>query len=130
MPNAALGYLTLWPSGATQPNVSTLNSDGRYKANAAIVLAGANGGVSVFVSDASNVVLDIDGYFVPAGTSSALAFYPDHSVPHRRHPKPGSATGRAISGRKHQPRLSNFIQQLWTARDRAGIFSQRHSGAA
>ena len=76
VPNAALGYLSLWPSGVAQPVVSTLNSDGRIKANAAIVGAGTNGGVSVFVSDASNVILDIDGYFVPSGTTSALAFYP------------------------------------------------------
>jgi hypothetical protein len=76
VPNAALNYLTLWPSGQPQPNASTLNSDGRVKANAAITPAGTNGGVSVFVSDASQVILDVDGYFVPAGTTSALAFYP------------------------------------------------------
>ena len=76
VPNASLNYLTMWPSGQAQPNVSTLNSDGRVKANAAIVPAGASGGVSVFVSDATQVILDIDGYFAPAGTASALAFYP------------------------------------------------------
>src|SRR5271170_1098462 len=77
VPNGFLNYLTLWPSGEAQPYVSTLNSDGRIKANAAIVPAGViNGGVSVFVSDPTNVILDIDGYFVPAGTSSALVFYP------------------------------------------------------
>src|SRR5271170_585806 len=76
VPNASLNYLTLWPSGQPQPYVSTLNSDGRVKANAAITPAGTNSGVSVFVSDASQVILDIDGYFVLAGTASALAFYP------------------------------------------------------
>src|SRR5271168_5055754 len=76
VPNASLNYLTLWPSGETQPNVSTLNSDGRVKANAAITPAGTNGGVSVYVSNPTNVILDIDGYFEPAGTSSSLAFYP------------------------------------------------------
>jgi uncharacterized repeat protein (TIGR03803 family) len=76
VPDKSLGYLTLWPSGDTQPFVSTLNSDGRVKANAAVVPAGTNGAVSVFVSDATHVILDIDGYFVPTGTSSALAFYP------------------------------------------------------
>ena len=76
VPSGPLGYLTLWPTGQTQPGVSTLNSDGRVKANAAITPAGTNGGVNVFVSDATNVILDIDGYFVPAGTASALAFYP------------------------------------------------------
>lgn len=77
VPGGALDYLTLWPAGQAQPNVSTLNSlDGRIKANAAIVPAGTNGAVSVFVSDASNVILDIDGYFVPPTTSGTLAFYP------------------------------------------------------
>jgi streptogramin lyase len=77
VPSGPLGYLSMWPAGQTQPLVSTLNSyDGRVKANAAIVPAGTNGGVDVYVTDATNVILDIDGYFVPAGTSSALSFYP------------------------------------------------------
>ena len=75
VPNGPLSYLTLWPSGQPQPYVSTLNSDGRVKANAAIVPAGTNGGISVFVSDATQLIFDINGYFVPAG-SAALAFYP------------------------------------------------------
>ena len=66
----------MWPSGQPQPLVSTLNSDGRVKANAAIIPAGTNGGVSVYVTNETQVILDIDGYFVPEGTASALAFYP------------------------------------------------------
>ncbi len=76
VPQVALGYLTIWPSGQPQPVVSTLNSDGRVKANAAITPAGSNGGVSVYVTNETQVILDIDGYFVPKGTASALAFYP------------------------------------------------------
>jgi subtilase family serine protease len=76
VPIGPLGYLTIWPSGQTQPVVSTLNSDGRVKANAAITPAGTNGGVSVYVTNESQVILDIDGYFVPKGTASALAFFP------------------------------------------------------
>ena len=75
-PGGRLGYLTIWPTGKSQPLVSTMNSlDGRTKANAAIVPAGANGAVSVYVTDTTNVVLDIDGYFAPTG-GSTLAFYP------------------------------------------------------
>jgi uncharacterized repeat protein (TIGR03803 family) len=48
VPPGPLGYLTLWPTGENRPIVSTLNSpDGRTKANAAIVPAGADGAVSV-----------------------------------------------------------------------------------
>ena len=76
-PQRELGYVTLWPAGQTQPTVSTLNSlDGRIKADAAIVPAGAKGGVSVFATDQTDVVLDINGYFVPATDTTALAFYP------------------------------------------------------
>lgn len=76
VPQKTLGYLTIWPAGGTQPKVSTLNSpDGRIKANAAIVPAGVSGGVSVYVTDTTNFILDIDGYFVPA-TTTTLAFYP------------------------------------------------------
>jgi Chitobiase/beta-hexosaminidase C-terminal domain len=77
VPIAALGYLTVYPAGEAQPGVSTLNSDGRVKANATITPAGTNGGVSVYASDATQFILDIDGYFVLAGTSSAgLEFFP------------------------------------------------------
>jgi hypothetical protein len=76
VPPAPLGYLTIWPAGEGQPTVSTLNSlDGRVKANAAIVPAGTSGAVSVYVNNASNVLLDIDGYFA-ASSSASLEFYP------------------------------------------------------
>jgi uncharacterized repeat protein (TIGR03803 family) len=73
--NGPVGYLTIWPAGETQPYVSTMNSDGRIKANAAIVQAGVSGGVNVYVTDTANVVLDIDSYFAP-GSNSTLEFYP------------------------------------------------------
>ena len=76
VPRGKLGYLTIWPTGQPQPIVSTLNSDGRIKANAAIVAAGEIGAVSVFVTDSTDVILDVNGYFVPATAPSGLAFYP------------------------------------------------------
>jgi sugar lactone lactonase YvrE len=73
VPNGPLGYLSLWPTGQAQPGVSTLNSwGGAVVANAAIVPAGTGGAVSVFVSDSTNVILDINGYFDSTGS----AFYP------------------------------------------------------
>jgi len=77
VPHQPLGYLTIWPTGLSQPLVSTLNStDGRVKANAAIVPAGSGGAISVFATDPTDVILDINGYFVPTAVSGALAFYP------------------------------------------------------
>ena len=74
-PHGTLGYLTVWPTGEVQPNVSTLNSDGRVKANAAIVPAGVGSSISFYVTDTVDLVLDIDGYFAPANQST-FAFYP------------------------------------------------------
>jgi len=74
-PHGPLGYLTIWPEGEIQPYVSTMNSpDGRVKANAAIVPA-SNNAVSVYVTDTSDVILDIDGYFTAPGAQT-LQFYP------------------------------------------------------
>ena len=49
--------------------------DGRIKANAAIVPAGTQGAVSVYVTDTTDVILDIDGYFA-APSSQTYEFYP------------------------------------------------------
>jgi YVTN family beta-propeller protein len=76
VPSGPLGYLTIWPTGGNRPGVATLNSlDGRIKANAAIVSAGVAGAISVYATNTTNVVLDINGYFAPP-SGSTLAFYP------------------------------------------------------
>lgn len=70
-PYTILGYLTLWPAGEAQPFVSTLNAmngnvfgQQQYVANAAIVPAGRDGAISIYVTDTTDVILDINGYFV------------------------------------------------------------------
>ena len=74
--NHPVSYLTIWPAGLAQPVTSTMNSlDGRVKANAAIVPAGVSAGVNVYVTNTTNLLLDIDGYFT-APSSSTLKFYP------------------------------------------------------
>ncbi|HUI83020.1 MAG TPA: choice-of-anchor tandem repeat GloVer-containing protein [Candidatus Binatia bacterium] len=75
-PRGPLGYLTIWPTGQDQPGVSTLNSpDGRVKANAAIVPAGTNGAISVYVTNTTDVIIDVDGYFATPGQNTNQ-FYP------------------------------------------------------
>ncbi len=77
VPSGPMFYLTTWPTGETIPQVSTLNDlSGGIVANAAIVPAGNNGAINVFVSDATNVIIDINGYFAPPTAPQALAFYP------------------------------------------------------
>ena len=76
VPQGELEYLTAWPTGQTQPYVSTLNSfGGTILANAAIVAAGAGGAVSFYASNTTNLVVDINGYFAPP-VAGGLNFYP------------------------------------------------------
>jgi hypothetical protein len=66
VPPAPLGFLSLWNTGGAQPSVSTLNaSDGSIMANAAIVPAGTSGAINAFASNATQLILDINGYFAP-----------------------------------------------------------------
>ncbi len=75
VPNGSLGYLTTWPAGQPQPLVSTLNAPtGAVTANAAIVTAGTNGDVSVFASNNTDLVIDINGYFAPPGPGGLSLF--------------------------------------------------------
>jgi hypothetical protein len=65
----------VWPTGGSRPTVSTLNDiPGTIIANAAIVTAGASGEVSVYPTNDTDLVIDIDGYFAAAGTGG-LSLY-------------------------------------------------------
>ncbi len=65
VPPGYLGYVTLYP-GPQLPFASTLNAwEGQVAANAAIVPAETNGGVYAYVSNTTQIILDINGYFAP-----------------------------------------------------------------
>jgi hypothetical protein len=75
-PVGPLSFLSTWPTGQPYPGVSTLNSsDGSLIANAAIVLAGTNGSITIVASNPTDLIVDINGYFAPPG-ASGLDFFP------------------------------------------------------
>ncbi len=67
----------MWPTGQSQPVVSTLNDQtGTIVANAAIVPAGTNGAVTVFSTDDTQLLIDINGYFaLPTAQMPGLSLY-------------------------------------------------------
>ena len=74
----ALSYLTAWPGGTTQPNVSNLNNlQMTAVANAAIVAAGpgADGPVLVYASNDTDFVIDVVGYYNPP-SAQGVNYYP------------------------------------------------------
>jgi len=75
LPAGPLSWLTAWPTGETQPLASTLNAPtGTIVANAAIVPAGTNGAVSIFSSNDTDVLVDVNGYFAPPA-SGGVSLY-------------------------------------------------------
>ena len=77
LPKAKLS-LTVWPGQTALPQATgTVNTpDGRIVNNGAIVPAGTDGSVNVFATATTDVVIDINGYFAPAGGTGAIYFYP------------------------------------------------------
>jgi hypothetical protein len=74
LPWGALQFLTMYPKGAAFPDVSTLNSpDGQVTANAAIIPAGTEGIIVVYVTDTTDLVIDINGYYAPPGALALAA---------------------------------------------------------
>jgi hypothetical protein len=77
VPPGALAYLTAWPNGTGQPNVSNINSfAGRVLANSVIVPASANGTIDVFTYDATDFIIDINGYYAPDDGVNGLFYFP------------------------------------------------------
>lgn len=74
-PQSAHFLVTIWPTGQNQPITSNLNDPlGIVVSNGTVVMAGTNGAVNVFASSTTDIILDLEGYFIAqsASTSTAL----------------------------------------------------------
>ena len=66
IPSPTLPYLTLWPDGESQPQVSTLNAgDGFITSNMAVVPNHGDGKVDAYAQGTTQLILDISSYFAP-----------------------------------------------------------------
>ncbi len=132
VPSTAAAY-SVNVTGEAQPNTSTLNSDGRVKANAAIVPAGTNGAISIYASNTTDLVLDINGYFVPATSTSALAFYAltPCRIADTRNPKVHPWAGRRWSViRMGKVVLFHSVQYVQNTSDCASVFPEPYGDSA
>ncbi|MFN7938727.1 MAG: hypothetical protein U0R19_35685 [Bryobacteraceae bacterium] len=77
VPPGPLAYLTAWPDGSSQPNVSSINSfAGRVLANSVVVPASADGTIAVFVYNTTDFLIDITGYFAADDGQKGLDYFP------------------------------------------------------
>jgi len=93
------GYLTLYPSGATQPTVASTN----YNANEVINnvftvgLGAGDGAFNIFALNATDVVVDVTGYYAPPATGG-LYFHPLPSPVRLLETRAGQPVGCVLPG--------------------------------
>jgi hypothetical protein len=74
VPPGPVNYLTVYPTGESLPIVSTMNDPtGTVQANAAIAPAGSGGSIEAYVTQTTDLVVDINGYFAPVGAGGVVA---------------------------------------------------------
>ena len=74
----APGYVTVWPTGSTQPTTANLNVLGQGEAipNLVTVPLGSDGKVSFFALRELDLVADVSGYWTEANEATAGRFVP------------------------------------------------------
>ncbi|MCU1368218.1 MAG: CobN component of cobalt chelatase involved in biosynthesis, partial [Ilumatobacteraceae bacterium] len=96
---AGPGYATVYPCGADTPTASNLNfATGQTIANAVVVKVGQGGAVCVYVSQATQLIVDVGGYFPAEGTSTTLptTTVPTTTVPPTTSSVPPSTTSTSM----------------------------------
>lgn len=58
-------YLTLWPDGETQPNVSTLSPPDSFITSNMAIVPTTNGSNDAYTAALTQLLLDISRYFAP-----------------------------------------------------------------
>ena len=72
------GFVTVYPSGVARPVASSINVDGAGQtiANLVTVPIGAGGSVDVYTQMSTDLVADVQGYYLPAAAAQAGRFVP------------------------------------------------------
>ncbi|MBI4905112.1 MAG: BACON domain-containing protein [Acidobacteria bacterium] len=77
VPPGPLAFITAWPAGGAQPNVSSINSPaGRVLANSVVLPASPDGSIDVFTYDRTDFLVDINGYYAPDDGVNGLLYFP------------------------------------------------------
>jgi hypothetical protein len=81
---AAAGYLTVYPQGGSVPTASNVNyAAGQTTANRVIVPLSANGLITVFSSQQTDVIVDVSGYYSAPGVDSTGSQFNAEAAPVR-----------------------------------------------
>jgi hypothetical protein len=92
--SAAPGFVTVYPTGVTRPLASSINVDaaGLTIANLVTVPIGTGGTIAMYSLMTTDLVADVQGYYMPAVTATTGRFAPYGQGPYRlldtRNPTP------------------------------------------
>lgn len=125
---AGPGYLTAYPGGTTRPETSSLNyAQGQTVANGAIVGVGGDGKICVYSLAATDLVVDVTGYFAaasgfqPAGPLRVVDTRDDDGPPLRSGATPCyKIAGHKISAERRIPDDAKAVAINLTAVRAAG----------
>jgi hypothetical protein len=97
---SASGFVTVYPEGGSQPNASNINyAAGQTTSNRVIVPLSSAGGVTAFSSAATDLIVDVSGYYSAAagsGSQFTAAADPVRICDTRTTSATNACTGRAI----------------------------------
>jgi hypothetical protein len=73
VPSTPTGFITAYPTGQPVPLAATLVwSQGAITSNAAVVTGGTSGSINVFTNSATDIVIDINGYYAATQTTNQI----------------------------------------------------------
>jgi hypothetical protein len=112
--NRSIGstYITAFPTGGSRPVASNINlTANALGTNLVIVQLSAGGQVSIFNAvGGADVILDVQGYFVPPGGTSAGEF---HSIPPLRICDTRAKQGTVCAGATNNPLIATTSAGAW-----------------
>lgn len=74
VPQGDIHYVTLWPTGQSQPITVNINDDaGLVLSNFAMVAAGTSGSINAYTPGTTDLILDVYGYFLAQSSSTSTA---------------------------------------------------------
>lgn len=73
VPSTPTGFITAYPTGQPVPLAATLVwSQGAITSNAAVVTSGTSGSINLFTNSATDIVIDINGYYAATQTTHQI----------------------------------------------------------
>ncbi len=112
----ANGYLVAYPKGSAKPATASSNFvAGQTSANGGMVGAGTNGEICIYAHSATDVVVDVNGYYSEDQDFAAIAAYRNLDTRSGNQPASGSTRCIKVAGRGGVPASAKAVSVKMSA---------------